>query len=569
LIHNDVWNIVQTQDGTLWIGTGGGLDRYEPETESFAHYRNDPGDPSSLSHNFVGGIHENQNGVLWLGTIGGGLNKLDRATGEFTQFREKEGLPSDVIMGIIEDDQGNFWISSLNGLTKFDPRTEAFQNYNEMDGLPFQGFNGGALIKSSDGRIYAGGLEGFFAFYPHQIHNNSYIPPIVVSKIYLDEEEIFIDVSSGNIPEITLEWPINTFEFEYTALSYANPEENQYSYYLEGFEDTWNEVGNRRYGRYTSLPGGTYTLHVKGSNNDGIWNETGSEVTITVVPPYWETWWFRGAMLLLLVGGAIGGYRLRVRNLEARSLALESQVEQRTLELMKTQEDLKQSEMEKAISEERNRLARDLHDSVTQSIYSLTLLAEAGQRMIKNGDIQQAEVNHSRLKEIAQQVLQEMRLLVYELRPQVLRSEGLIGALEQRLEAVERRAGIDARLVVDGDLKIPAELEVELLYISQEALNNALKHSKASEVVLSLHTDGDNLGLVVEDNGQGFDLELARGKGGMGLTSMGERVEKIGGKLTIQSVPDIGTTISVIVPVVSPEDSQTGRQTSSEHQEVP
>jgi signal transduction histidine kinase/ligand-binding sensor domain-containing protein len=561
LINNDVWNIAQTQDGTLWIGTAGGLDRYEPETESFTHYQNDPDDPSSLSHNFVGPILEDQDGMLWLGTIGGGLNKLDRTSGRFTHFREKEGLPSDVIMGIIEDDQGYFWISSLKGLTKFDPRTETFQNYYETDGLPMKGFNGGALTKSSDGKIYVGGIEGFIAFHPNQIQNNPYIPSIVVTNIYIDGEETVEGEPSNKIREIVLEWPANTFEFEYAALSYSNPDENQYSYYLEGFEDTWNEVGTRRYGRYTSLHGGTYTLHVKGSNNDGVWNETGSEVKITVVPPYWETWWFRGAVLLLLLGGVIGGFRLRVRSLETRSLELESQVEQRTLELMKIQENLKQSEMEKAISEERARLARDLHDSVTQSIYSLTLLAEAGQRMIKNGDIPQAESNHLRLREIAQEALQEMRLLVYELRPQALRSEGLVGALEQRLEAVERRAGINARLVVNVEFEIPAELEVDLLHISQEALNNALKHSKASEVMLSLHTEEDYLVLEVKDNGQGFDQELVRGKGGMGLTNMAERVEKIGGKLTIQSDPENGTTVGIIVPIASPKDSQTGLQT--------
>jgi signal transduction histidine kinase len=155
-----------------------------------------------------------------------------------------------------------------------------------------------------------------------------------------------------------------------------------------------------------------------------------------------------------------------------------------------------------------------------------------------------------------------MRLLVYELRPQALRREGLIGALEQRLEAVERRAGIDARLVVDLELEIPAELEVQLLHISQEALNNALKHSKASEVVLSLRVDEDNLILEIEDNGQGFDQEFARGKGGMGLTNMAERVEKIEAKLTIQSTPDHGTTIRVIAPIVSSKDSQPGLQTS-------
>jgi signal transduction histidine kinase len=221
-----------------------------------------------------------------------------------------------------------------------------------------------------------------------------------------------------------------------------------------------------------------------------------------------------------------------------------------------------------AVVDERQRLARDLHDSVTQSIYSLTLLAEAGQRMIKSGDIQQAEGNQSRLGDIAQQALQEMRLLVYELRPQVLRSEGLVGALEQRLEAVERRAGINARMLVEVEIELPADLEEELYYISTEALNNALKHTKASEVVLSLRADEGNLTLEVEDNGQGFDQELIQAKGGMGLTNMGERVEKIGGELTIQSEPGAGTMVRVIAPLKSPKDSQTDNQSSSDHPEV-
>jgi len=220
-----------------------------------------------------------------------------------------------------------------------------------------------------------------------------------------------------------------------------------------------------------------------------------------------------------------------------------------------------------AVVDERQRLARDLHDSVTQSIYSLTLLAEAGQRMIKSGDIQQAEGNQSRLGDIAQQALQEMRLLVYELRPQMLRSEGLVGALEQRLEAVERRAGINASMLVEVEIELPADLEEELYYISTEALNNALKHTKASEVVLSLRADEGNLILEVKDNGQGFDQELIQAKGGMGLTNMGERVEKIGGELTIQSEPGAGTMVRVIAPLKSPKDSQTDNQSSSDHPE--
>ena len=166
--------------------------------------------------------------------------------------------------------------------------------------------------------------------------------------------------------EVTLKWPDNAFEFEFAALSYAHPEKNQYAYYLEGFEETWNEVGTRRSGQYTNLPGGTYTLRVKGSNNDGVWNEAGTALQITVVPPFWATWWFRGIILCWLAGLFMAVYRLRVSNLRSTQRELESQVEQRTAELMKTQDALRQSELEKAITEERSRLARELHDSVTQ-----------------------------------------------------------------------------------------------------------------------------------------------------------------------------------------------------------
>jgi signal transduction histidine kinase/ligand-binding sensor domain-containing protein len=562
LIHNDIWEIVQNQDGMLWIGTGGGLDRFDPETGVFTHYQNDPDDPSSLSHDFVGPILEAHNGVTWFGTIGGGLNRLDRATGDFTHFREKDGLPSDIILEFLEADAphdsegGHFWLITPNGISKFDPRTETFQNYDRTDGLPFLEFNGGALIRSSSGRLYAGGLEGFIAFHPDQVRHNPTIPPVVITGITQGGEEIPIEKASGDLPEITFEWPNNAFEFEYAALSYADPDENQYAYYLEGLEETWNEVGTRRYGRYTNLPGGTYTLRVKGSNNDGVWNEAGAAVQVTIVPPFWATWWFRGVVLLVLVGGTIGGYRLRVRSVEARSRELEAQVEQRTAQLrqeieqrVQVEEALRRSEMEKAVAAERNRLARELHDSVTQSLYSLTLLAEAGQRMINARDLQQIEGNQARLGEIAQQALQEMRLLVYELRPLALESEGLIGALEQRLETIERRVGIQARVLVEGEVELAAGLEEELYRIAQEALNNALKHARASQVVLSVRVAEGSVALVVADNGQGFDPADIHDKGGLGLISMQERADKIGGHLTVHSAPGEGTSVRVSVGV--------------------
>ncbi len=209
-----------------------------------------------------------------------------------------------------------------------------------------------------------------------------------------------------------------------------------------------------------------------------------------------------------------------------------------------------------AVLQERSRLARDLHDSVTQSLYSLTLLAEAARRLAASGDLAQVEQATTRLGEIGQQALKEMRLLVYELRPTVLRREGLVRALSQRLETVERRAGVDAQLVVEGQLELLPALEEQLYHLIQEALNNALKHAAATAVTVHIRcTDGAPgqdrmLEVNVTDNGAGFDPE-SLDDGGLGLTSMRERVAKLGGQLTIRTHRGEGTSVGVALPVPS------------------
>ena len=414
--------------------------------------------------------------------------------------------------------------------------------------------------------MFFGGINGLDAFYPDRIQeNNPYIPPLALTRLAQGGKDMDLGQTIHNVTQITLNWPNNFFEFEFAALSYADPEKNQHAYMLKGFEQDWNIIGTRRYGRYTNLPGGTYTLRLKGSNNDGVWNETGAFVTITVVPPFWATWWFRGIVLLILVGGGIGGYWLRIRNAETRTRELETQVEQRTAELLQANVFLEQEIAERkraevalaqqaadaAVAEERNRLARDLHDSVTQSLHSSTLLAEAGRRLSSAGDMERTTGYLARLGEISQQALKEMRLLVYELRPLALGEVGLAGALQQRLDAVERRAGVQVRLVVEGEVELPATVEEELYRIAQEALNNALKHSEPGSVVVTIRIEGappdQRVELEIVDDGTGFDVAVAGDKGGMGLVSMGERVKKIEGQLTIHSTPDEGTRVKVVI----------------------
>jgi signal transduction histidine kinase/ligand-binding sensor domain-containing protein len=558
LSSDSVMSLLEDREGVLWIGTvGGGLDRFDVEHEVFKHYASDPADPRSLSHNLVASIYEDAHGTLWIGTPGG-LNRMDRgapgaSARTFAHYRERDGLANDMVYGIVEDEAGFLWLSTNNGLSRFDPRTETFRNYDPSDGLQSSEFNSFAYHKGSDGRIYFGGINGLNAFYPGDVRDNAYVPPVVLTGLTQGGREFELEGALDEVSELTFRWPNNFFEFEFAALSYLYPEKNRYAYMLEGFDGEWVQLGTRRFGRYTNLPGGRYTLRLKGSNNDGVWNETGTAIQVRIMPPVWATWWFRGLLLLLLLAAVGGVYWQRVRRVEARSRELEAQVEQRTAQLRQESEQraqveraLRQSEMEQAIAAERNRLARDLHDSVTQSLYSLTLLAEAGQRMLAaNSGAPELAGNQARLGDIAQQALQEMRLLVYELRPLALESEGLVGALEQRLETVERRAGVQAVVSVQGEIELASDVEEELYRIAQEALNNALKHAKASRVELSIRAAEGAVTLRVSDDGRGFDPASAGEHGGLGLVGMRERADRIGAQLELQSAPGEGTTMTI------------------------
>lgn len=201
-----------------------------------------------------------------------------------------------------------------------------------------------------------------------------------------------------------------------------------------------------------------------------------------------------------------------------------------------------------AVFEERQRLARDLHDSVTQSIYSVTLFAEAARRLASDGDLQRAQSHLEQLRETAQQALKELRLLVYELRPSMLEAEGLAGALRQRLSTVEERAGVRAELIVSNELKLQKSIETEIYHIAQEALNNSLKHANASSVVVRLQSLDGIVKMVISDDGSGFDMAHIKKIRGVGLTSMQERTERLKGKLKIESAPGKGTTLELEVP---------------------
>ena len=334
--------ICEDHQGFLWLGVDRELIRFDPITLEQKEYLSDSKDSTSLNSNSVRCIYESRDSILWV--AGDGLIKFDRQTETFRHFTENDGLINNVVGGILEDNNGFLWMQTNKGLAKFDPRLERFYSYDVHDGLQSNEFNGRAFHKSTlNGEMYFGGINGFNVFHPDSIHDNTYVPPVVFTAFrYFNKKDIegkAIEIKGITAQkEITLDYNENMFTCEFAALNYSNPFKNQYAYNLEGVTDSWIQLGTKRELTFTNLNPGNYTLQIKGSNNNGVWNEEGTSLKITILPPWWQTWWAKTLYIIAAISIILGYIRWRTYSLRTRQKELEQTVTERTAEVVAEKE---------------------------------------------------------------------------------------------------------------------------------------------------------------------------------------------------------------------------------------
>ncbi|MFO7781065.1 MAG: two-component regulator propeller domain-containing protein [Spirochaetia bacterium] len=317
LSDNLVYDIHKDSTGTVWVATNRGLNRFDRDTRSWVRYLHDIDDRSTLSSNTCRELYETADGTLWIGTTGGGLNRYDRERDTFVHYTRADGLPANTVIAMLEDEDEQLWLATSNGISVFDPAREHFRNLDEEDGLGGLGFSGGAL-QDADGSLWFGGGHGVTVLdgpirEPNTHRPRMHIVDVSVWGQSLTPRDVTFDKSHIELSHLE-----RSVGFEFIALDYASPEKNTYRFKLEGFDEEWTESGTRNYTNYTRLPGGRYTFLVQGANSDGVWSEEPARVHLIVQSPPWRRWWAVAAYVLFAILILYIVVRLRERQVLAR-----------------------------------------------------------------------------------------------------------------------------------------------------------------------------------------------------------------------------------------------------------
>ena len=555
--------ICQDQAGRLWFGTDSGLSCWQSNRLSRLTTRD------GLSDNHVRALYEDGQQNLWIGTAGGGLDRVtlgpkkrDKgapAPGPWSfhavHFTTRQGLFSDEVFEILEDDQGWLWMSCSKGVFRVRKQDlldlergklerVACTVYGKADGLETTQFNGVAQpagCKTRDGRLWFPTSKGVVWVNPRLLRSSSAPPRVFVEQVLADQkpagnwlgEWIAGSLRPAHPPgaPLVLGPGRGELEFHYTALDFHAPEELHFKYRLEGADAQWTDAGSRREAHYINVAPGNYRFHVIACNQEGLWNQEGAVVALVLRPHLWQTWWYRTAAGLLLLGAATGSALLWARRRMRRQL---ERLEQRH-----------------AIERERGRIAKDIHDDLGSSLTRIMMLGERAEDGL--GKREDVGLHVGKIVATARGSVQALDEIVWAVNPENDTLEGLVEYISHYVDEFFENVPISCRLEIPVQLprfSLSAEVRHGLFLVVKEALNNVAKHARASEVRVEVSVAEADLQVLVEDNGRGFDpAQPAPERKGNGLGNMRKRLEALGGRLELLTAPGQGTRLKLSVPL--------------------
>ena len=533
--------------GLLWAGTkDAGVIQYNQSLKTFLEFKSDVNDSRSISGNFISTIYEDKNRDVWIGT-NIGLNKYLRSTNSFVHYTDKDGLPSNLIFSIQGDSHGNLWFSTDNGISKFNPETGKIKNYDRSYGFTSNRFYYTGC-ETESGEIYFGGPGGLTRFHPDSIKDNPYIPPIVVTSVRVFDRPVSVE------DRAQLSYNENFLSFEFAALSYVSPERNQYAHKLEGVDRDWTYSGDRYYASYPNLPPGEYTLRVKGSNNDGIWNEAGTSLSITISPPWWKTAWAYAAYGVVFFFALYAMRRYELARVELRD----------------------KLRMNAAILEEREQT-----DSMKSQFFAnishefrtpLTLILGPVEKILSKASdesvVREAKMirrNSLRLLQLVSQLLDLSKIDAGKVTLEATKSNivSFVKGVALSFESLSREKGISLELLPEKECIEMYFDKDKMTKILSNILSNALKFTPPPGTVSVSITEGDMIvDIKVRDTGIGipkneiprlfdrfYQVDSSVTKEyegtGIGLALTKELVELQHGSITVESEMGLWTEVTL------------------------
>jgi ligand-binding sensor domain-containing protein/signal transduction histidine kinase len=551
MTNESVRDICEDGSGSLWFATQNELARWQDgQLAVFTATNGLPG--SGLA-----ALYADDDNNLWIGTAGSGLVRY--RNGRFSPYTTRQGLFSDEIFGIIED-QGWLWLSSSAGIFRVSKRDlDAFDNgklenivslaYGKNDGMETLQCNSEgkpSIWKSSDGRIWFPTSKGLVVVDPKTIKMDEEPPSVFIETVAADEKVVADDrmelagatsVLGRRSKPLRILPGRGELEFQYAAIGFSAPETSRFKYRLDGVDPNWIDAGIRRVAYYSHLPPGRYRFEVKACNKDGVWNEAGAVMDVIIAPHVWQMLWFRGLMALTVIGGATGMalYAAR-RRMQRKFIMLEQQ---------------------HAVERERGRIARDMHDQIGAGLTQIGLLGEFARRASgKNGET----ITHvDRICDTARELAQTLDEMVWMVNPRndTVKKLGLY--LAAYAEEFFQPTSVRCLLDIPSGLPawpLPADVRHNLFLTAKEAFNNIAKHSRASEARLKILVSGSTLEICIEDDGVGLSDNSTTGSRN-GLSNMQERIRDIGGTFEMSSTPNKGTRIYFRVRLHSNRISRT------------